>query len=92
MKVVTGAWLFIILLTCLVFTQSLWAAVEIPDPKLCDAESTEVRQGRPGGAEVKTVDGVGPMEEMTRAQKLGHQLQKRAGKFPGQINAISVWP
>ena len=82
MKIVTGAWLLIILLTSFVFTQSLWAAVEIPDPKLCDAESTEVRQGRPGGAEVKTVDGVGPMEEMTRAQQAWSSAAKASGKIP----------
>ena len=83
MKIVTGAWLLIILLTSFVFTQSLWAAVEIPDPKLCDAESTEVRQGRPGGAEVKTVDGIGPMEDMTRAQEAWSSAAKASGKIPG---------
>ena len=83
MKIVTGAWLLIILLTSFVFTQSLWAAVEIPDPKLCDAESTEVRQGRPGGAEVKTVDGIGPMEDMTRAQEAWASAAKASGKIPG---------
>ena len=82
MKIVTGAWLLIILLTSFVFTQSLWAAVEIPDPKLCDAESTEVRQGRPGGAEVKTVDGIGPMGDMTRAQQAWSSAAKASGKIP----------
>ena len=82
MKIVTGAWLLIILLTSFVFTQSLWAAVEIPDPKLCDAESTEVRQGRPGGAEVKTVDGIGPMKEMTRTEEAWSSAAKASGKIP----------
>ena len=82
MKIVTGAWLLIILLTSFVFTQSLWAAVEIPDPKLCDAESKEVRQGRPGGAEIKTVDGVGPMGKMTRAQQAWSSAAKASGKIP----------
>ena len=82
MKIVTGAWLLIILLTSFVFTQSLWAAVEIPDPKLCDAESTEVRQGRPGGAEVKTVDGIGPTIDMTRAEEAWSSAAKASGKIP----------
>jgi len=74
-----------LLVACLVswtLVPSLWAAVEIPDPKLCDAESTEVRQGRPGGAEVKTVDGVGPMQEMTRAQAAWSSAAKASGKIP----------
>jgi hypothetical protein len=83
MKAVTVAWLLMTLLTSWVLTQSLWAAVEIPDPALCDAESKEVRQGRPGGAEVKTVDGVGPMEKMTRAQEAWSSAAKASGKIPG---------
>ena len=74
-----------LLIACLVswaLVPSLWAAVEIPDPKLCDAESAEVRQGRPGGAEVKTVDGVGPMQEMTRAQAAWSSAAKASGKIP----------
>ena len=58
MKLGAKAWLLMIFLSSWVFVPSLWAAVEIPDPKLCDAESAEVRQGRPGGAEVRTVDGL----------------------------------
>ena len=74
-----------LLIACLVswaLVPSFWAAVEIPDPKLCDAESAEVRQGRPGGAEVKTVDGVGPMEEMSRAQAAWSSAAKATGKIP----------
>ncbi len=82
MKIIAGAWLFIILFLSLIYAQPLWAAVEIPDPKLCDVESTEVRQGRPGGAEVKTVDGIGPMQKMTRAQEAWSSAAKASGKIP----------
>ena len=83
MKIRIGTWLFMVFLTSSVSAQSLWAAVEIPDPKLCDTESTEVRQGRPGGAEVKTVDGVGPMEKMSRAQEAWSSAAKASGKIAG---------
>ena len=83
MKIRIGTWLFMVFLTSSVSAQSLWAAVEIPDPKLCDTESTEVRQGRPGGAEVKTVDGVGPMGKMSRAQEAWSSAAKASGKIPG---------
>jgi len=82
MKFGAKAWLLMIFLSSWVFVPSLWAAVEIPDPKLCDAESTEVRQGRPGGAEVRTVDGLGPMEKMTRAQEAWSSAAKASGKIP----------
>ena len=83
MKIRIGTWLFMVFITSSLYTQSLWASVEIPDPKLCDAESTEVRQGRPGGAEVKTVDGIGPMEKMSRAQEAWSSAAKASGKIPG---------
>ena len=54
---------------------SLWAA-EVPDPTLCDSESKEVRQGRPGGAEVKVVDGIGPMAKMKRTQEVWSSAAK----------------
>jgi len=82
MRVGVKAWLFIVFLVSWVIVPSLWAVVEIPDPKVCDAESTEVRQGRPGGAEVRTVDGVGPMEEMTRVQAAWSSAAKATGKIP----------
>ena len=82
MRVGTKAWLLMIFLASWALVPSLWAAVEIPDPKLCDAESTEVRQGRPGGAEVKTVDGIGPMEKMSRAQAAWSSAAKASGKIP----------
>jgi len=82
MRVGTKAWLLIVFLVSWALVPSLWAAVEIPDPKLCDAESTEVRQGRPGGAEVKTVDGLGPMGKMTRAQAAWSSAAKASGKIP----------
>ena len=82
MKIGTGVWLLIVFLTSLVFAPLSWAAVEVPDPKLCDAESAEVRQGRPGGAEVKTVDGVGPMQKMTRAEEAWSSAAKASGKIP----------
>ena len=82
MRIRTGAWLLVLTLSSWVFVPSLWAAVEIPDPKLCDAESAEVRQGRPGGAEVRTVDGVGPMEKMTRTQEAWSSAAKATGKIP----------
>ncbi len=82
MRVGTKGWLLTIFLASWTLVPSLWAAVEIPDPKLCDAESTEVRQGRPGGAEVKTVDGVGPMEKMSRAQAAWSSAAKATGKIP----------
>ena len=82
MRVGTKAWLLIVFLVSWALVPSLWAAVEIPDPKLCDAESTEVRQGRPGGAEVKTVDGIGPMGKMTRAQAAWSSAAKASGKIP----------
>ena len=83
MKIGTRTCLFMVFLASWAFAPSLWAAVEIPDPKLCDAESTEVRQGRPGGAEVKTVDGVGPMEKMSRAQAAWSSASKASGKISG---------
>ena len=83
MKIETRTCLFMVFLALYVFTPSLWAGVEIPDPKLCDTESTEVRQGRPGGAEVKTVDGVGPMEKMSRAQASWSSAAKASGKISG---------
>ena len=82
MKVRIKAQLLIVFLVSWALVPSLWAAVEIPDPKLCDAESTEVRQGRPGGAEVKTVDGIGPMGEMSRAQAAWSSAAKASGKIP----------
>ena len=83
MKIGASVWLLIVFLTSLAFAPLSWAAVEIPDPELCDAESVEVRQGRPGGAEVKTVDGVGPMHKMTRAQEAWSSAAKASGKIPG---------
>jgi len=82
MKFGAKAWLLMIFLSSWVFVPSLWAGVEVPDPELCDAESAEVRQGRPGGAEVRTVDGVGPMEKMTRAQEAWSSAAKASGKIP----------
>ena len=67
-KLSSGIFLLAALFATFLFSQSLWAAVEIPDPKLCDSESTEVRQGRPGGAEGKVVDGAGPMTKMKHVQ------------------------
>ena len=82
MRIGTGAWLLMVSLASWAFAPSLWASVEIPDPKLCDAESAEVRQGRPGGAEVKTVDGLGPMSKMTRVQEAWSSAAKASGKIP----------
>ena len=82
MRVGIKAQLLIVCLLSWAHVPLLWAAVEIPDPKLCDAESTEVRQGRPGGAEVKTVDGIGPMGEMSRAQAAWSSAAKASGKIP----------
>ena len=65
----------------LLFAPLLWAA-EVPDPALCDSESKEVRQGRPGGAEVRVVDGIGPMEKMKRAQEAWSSAAKASGKIP----------
>jgi hypothetical protein len=42
----------------------------------------EVRQGRPGGAEVKTVDGIGPMQKMTRAEEAWSSAAKASGEIP----------
>ena len=82
MRIGTGAWLLMVSLASWAFAPSLWASVEVPDPELCDAESAEVRQGRPGGAEVKTVDGLGPMEKMTREQEAWSSAAKASGKIP----------
>jgi len=82
MRVGDRASLLIVFLVSWVLVPSLWAAVEVPDPKLCDAESAEVRQGRPGGAEIRTVDGVGPMGKMTRAQEAWSSAAKASGKIP----------
>ena len=82
MKFGTGACLLMVFLASWACAPSLLVAVEIPDPTLCDDESTEVRQGRPGGAEVKTVDGLGPMEKMTRAQSALSSAAKASGKIP----------
>ena len=82
MRIRNGAWLVMLFLATSAVPPSLWAAVEVPDPELCDAESKEVRQGRPGGAEVKTVDGVGPMQKMTRAEKAWSSAAKASGEIP----------
>ena len=82
MKIGTGVWLLIVFLTSWAFAPLSWSAVEIPDPKLCDAESMEVRPGRPGGAEVRTVDGVGPMQKMTRVKEAWSSAAKASGKIP----------
>ena len=82
MRIGTGAWLLMLSLASWAFAPSLWASVEVPDPELCDAESAEVRQGRPGGAEVKTVDGLGPMAKMTRVQEAWSSAAKASGKIP----------
>ena len=82
MRIGTGAWLLMVSLASWAFAPSLWASVEVPDPKLCDAESAEVRQGRPGGAEVKTVDGLGPMAKMTREHEAWSSAAKASGKIP----------
>ena len=82
MRIRTCAWLLVLSLVSWALAPSLWAAVEIPDPELCDAESAEVRQGRPGGAEVKVVDGVGPMTKMTRTQEAWSSAAKASGKIP----------
>ena len=82
MRIGTGAWLLMVSLASWAFAPSLWASVEVPDPELCDAESAEVRQGRPGGAEVKTVDGLGPMAKMTREQEAWSSAAKASGKIP----------
>ena len=82
MKKFTGAWLLAMLCIYWLCVSSSWAAVEIPDPTLCDSESKEVRQGRPGGAEVKVVDGVGPMQEMKRVQEAWSSAAKASGKIP----------
>ena len=82
MKIGASVWLLIVFLTSWPCAPLSWAAVEVPDPKLCDAESAEVRQGRPGGAEVKTVDGVGPMQKMTRAEEAWSSAAKASGKIP----------
>ena len=79
MRIVTGAWLLTIFFAPL--APSLWAA-EIPDPTLCDSESEEVRQGRPGGAEVRTIDGMGPTKEMKRVQEVWSSAAKASGKIP----------
>lgn len=81
MRKLTGAWFLVVFLAPWLFAPLLWAA-EIPDPTLCDSESIEVRQGRPGGAEVKVVDGVGPMSEMKRAQEAWSSAAKASGKIP----------
>ena len=82
MKIGASVWLLIVFLTSWAFAPLSWAAVEVPDPELCDAESAEVRQGRPGGAEIRTVDGVGPMGKMTRAQEAWSSAAKASGKIP----------
>jgi hypothetical protein len=82
MRIGTGAWLLMVSLASWAFAPSLWASVEVPDPELCDAESAEVRQGRPGGAEVKTVDGLGPMAKMTREKEAWSSAAKASGKIP----------
>ena len=83
MKKLSGVWLLALFLVPCLFASLSWGAVEIPDPKLCDTESTEVRQGRPGGAEIKTVDGIGPMGKMSRAREAWSSAAKASGKIPG---------
>ena len=84
MKIKGGAFFLTMFFALWGFTPSLWAAAEIPDPTLCDKESKEVRQGRPGGAEGKVVDGPGPTTKMERgAQSAWSTASKASGKIPG---------
>ena len=84
MKIKGGAFFLTMFFALWGFTPSLWAAAEIPDPKLCDIESKEVRQGRPGGAEGKVVDGPGPTTKMERgAHSAWSTASKASGKIPG---------
>lgn len=82
MKKLTGSWPCAMFLAPWLFVSSSWAAAEIPDPALCDRESKEVRQGRPGGAEGKVVDGVGPMHKMKHVQQAWSSAAKATGKIP----------
>ena len=81
MRTLTGAGLAILFLSLFVFAPVLEAA-EVPDPTLCDRESKETRKGRPGGAEVATVDGRGPTEKMKRTQEAWSSAAKARGKIP----------
>ena len=84
MKIKGGAFFLTMFFASWGFTSSLWAVAEIPDPTLCDRESKEVRQGRPGGAEGKVVDGPGPTTKMERgAQSAWSTASKASGKIPG---------
>jgi len=82
MKKLFSACLLALFLAPWLLASSLWAAAEVPDPKLCDSESKEVRQGRPGGAEVRTVDGMGPMQKMKHVQEAWSSAAKARGKIP----------
>ncbi len=77
----TGTQVFAVFLAPWLFASSLWAA-EVPAPTVCDSESKEVRQGRPGGAEVKTIDGLGPQGVMAHDQEAWSSASKARGKIP----------
>ena len=77
----TGTQILAVFLAPWLFASSVWAA-EIPASTLCDSESKEVRQGRPGGAEVKTVDGLGPQGVMAHDQDEWSSASKARGKIP----------
>ncbi len=49
MRSLTGGGLAILFLTLFAFTP-VSEAVEVPDPKVCDTETDEVRTARPGGS------------------------------------------
>ena len=82
MRKLTGAYFLGLFSIFWLFPPLSWSAVEVPDPQLCDAESTEVRQGRPGGAEGKVVDGIGPMTEMKHVKEAWSSAAKATGKIP----------
>ena len=77
----TGTQAFVVFLAPWLFASSLWAA-DVPASTVCDSESKEVRQGRPGGAEVHTIDGAGPQGTMTREQDEWSSAAKARGKIP----------
>ena len=82
MERLAGACLLTVFLAPCIFASPSWAAVEVPDPALCDRESKEVRQGRPGGAEGRVVDGLGPTTKMKHVQETWSSAAKASGKIP----------
>ena len=80
MRSLTGAGLAILFLTLFAFTP-VSEAVEVPDPKVCDSESDEVRTARPGGSVATKASGkVSKMDQRNFCLAL-HPIKDPVNRF-----------